>query len=100
MVLVPKGKYGFGWQILDKIFQEVLAFLWHSRRQVGLPTGSGVRNGVTFARVVKGLLEIVADIRNSNGLHAVVDDSSKQWLTETHKEMNADSTWIVAFSKE
>lgn len=46
-VMVPKGKNGYWWQILNQIFQKVVSFLSSARRKL-IPSGSsGLRAAVS-----------------------------------------------------
>ncbi|KAB1226787.1 DNA ligase 1 [Morella rubra] len=90
-VMIPAGKYGHGWQILNQIFQEVVSFLTFSTRSVPSHAVAGVWTGVSFAQVTRSSKpEEDAGGWNSKG-DSDIDDSRRLLKgKETYKEWTAD----------
>lgn len=86
--MIPEGNHGYGWQIMNQIFQDAVSFFASSRRQVGV---FDVQNDVSFAKVVKSGLPIVAaGVGISNGASGIHARKGVVKGKETYKDSHAD----------
>ncbi|KAB1226379.1 hypothetical protein CJ030_MR1G020596 [Morella rubra] len=60
-VMVPEGKNGHGWQILNRVFLDVVSFFRSSSRAVKSQGSSGIRQGVTYAVAAMGPVEVTGE---------------------------------------
>ncbi|KAB1219379.1 hypothetical protein CJ030_MR3G001138 [Morella rubra] len=65
-MMVPEGKHGHGWQILNRIFIDVVSFFHLSSWAVKSQGSSGIRQDVTFAMATKGLVVVTGDAGQSS----------------------------------
>ncbi|KAB1219725.1 hypothetical protein CJ030_MR3G019178 [Morella rubra] len=93
MVMVPEGKNGYGWQILNRVFREVVSYLKLQTGSSFYPGGgSRVRLEVSFAKVVKAPLiaagEKSATIAVGNGVAGSVTNQKGKSIM-AHADMVA-----------
>ncbi|KAB1203319.1 hypothetical protein CJ030_MR8G012801 [Morella rubra] len=61
-VMVPEGKNGHGWQILNRVFLDVVSFFRSSSRAVKSQGSSSIRKGVTYAVAAMGPVEVTEKV--------------------------------------